>query len=232
MMLVVMELEQEVKKLEEAIEVLRSAREDKVSAEVIGAKSKTPLKVIVQREALLWRFVEIADGLRACLDVNNTLGALVFARGMIECTAAHHQLNRTIRSAPGRSAEDIDKDVMRLLMGTRFFSIGDSSENNEVEAVNILTCLKHLDSKFEGVRDDYEYLCEFAHPNWAGTAGLFSIGDNTKDQINLGLYPEGNKEILKSQAVSSAISATIIFAFEYYEVVNDFQAFFDACDTA
>lgn len=227
-----MELEQEIKKLGKAIEVLRSMRVNKVSAEELGVSSKTPLKAIVQREALLWRFVELGDGLRACLDTNNTLGALVFARSLIECAAAQHQLNRTIQSAPGKNAKDIDNEVFRLLMGTRFFEMGDPSEQNKVKAVNILTCLKHLDKKFKGFLKDYEFLCEFAHPNWAGTVGLFSIGDATKGQINLGRYPEGNEEKLKSLAVSSAISAIMIFTDEYVEVADDFQAFFDACDTA
>lgn len=230
-MSVIMELDQEIKKLEEAIEFLRAMREDSVSAEVIGTRSMTPLKAIVHREALLWRFVELGDGLRACIHSNNTLGALVFARGIIECAAVQHQLNRAIQSASGRSAEDIDKDIVRLLMGTRFFSIGDPAENIDAGAINILTCLRHLDGKFEGVLADYEYLCEFAHPNWAGTAGLFSFGNATNGLINLGRYPEGNEDELKSQAVSSAISAILIFTSEYTEVVKYFQPFFDACDT-
>lgn len=227
-----MEHGQEIRELAEAIEVIRAARQDKVSAEAIGTKSMTPLKAMVAREALLWRLVELGDGLVGCLHSSTALGALIFARGIIECVAAQHQLNRTIQKAPGRCSADIDTDVMRLLMGTRFFSVGDPDEDKKIEAVNIITSLKHLDKNFTGIFSDYEYLCEFAHPNWAGTAGLFSIGDVTKGLINFGRYPEGNNDQLKSHAVSSAISAILIFTFEYKEIVNSLQDFFIACDTA
>jgi hypothetical protein len=37
--------------------------------------------------------------------------------------------------------------------------------------------LDRMDKQFPGVRERYDELSEFAHPNWGGVSGLFSIID-------------------------------------------------------
>jgi hypothetical protein len=42
------------------------------------------------------------------------------------------------------------------------------------QPLNILTALDHMDKQFPGVRDRYNELSEYTHPNWCGVFGLFA----------------------------------------------------------
>lgn len=217
-------------KLSGVLETLRQQLVIEVKAEDIGTHSMTPLKAMTAREALLWRIVELADGGIVCLDAGNYLSAIILIRASIECVAVQHQLNNTIRIAPTREASAVDADVLKLLMGTRFFSTGDIAEDNTIQMTNIQTCLNRLDKAFSGARADYEYLCEYAHPNWAGTAGLFTSGNPTKGIIRLGKYTKTSEHDLHAYATSILTSTLLMFSADYISIADDLAQFFEACD--
>ena len=217
-------------KLSEVLQVLREQLVPELKAEDIGTNSMTPLKAMVARETLLWRIVELADGVILCLDAGNNLGAIILARAAIECAAVQHQLNSTIRTVKNMSAVDVDDAIMRLLVGTRVFSTGDPVEDAKIQMTNVQTCLKNLDKEFKGTGKHYEYLCEYAHPNWAGTAGLFSAGDATKGIKKLGRYADETQQALLDEATSSTIQALVMFASDYASIVDYWPDFFEACD--
>lgn len=220
----------DTEKLRQAIEILREQLVTELKAEDIGAISMTPLKGMTVREALLWRVVELADGVMLSLNTGHSLGAVILARAAVECAAVHHQLNRTIKAAKKIGANEADNAIMRLLMGKRSFSTGDPVKDAQVQMTNVKTCLTHLDNQFSGVSQQYDYLCEYAHPNWAGTAGLFSEGDPRKGAMELGRYKNGMQEHLRDEAVASTISSLLMFAFDYADVVDSLPEFFEVCD--
>jgi len=217
-------------RLSAVLEVLREQLVPELRAQDIGTNSMTPLKAMVARETLLWRIVELADGVVLCLDGGNSLSAVILARAVTECAAVQHQLNSTIRAAKSMSAVEVDNAIMRLLVGTRVFSTGDPVEDAKIQMTNVQTCLKNLDRKFKGAGKHYEYLCEYAHPNWAGTAGLFSTGDATKGIRKLGRYADETQRALLDEATSSTILAIAMFASDYASIVDWLPDFFEVCD--
>lgn len=217
-------------KLGKILDILRQNLEHEVNAKDIGATSMTPLKAIVVRETLLWRIVELADGVILCLDAGNSLGAIILARASMECAAVHHQLNRTIRIAKDKSSADVDAAIMRLLLGTRSFSTGNPVVDEKLQMPSILTCFKHLDKHFDGVSKHYEHLCEYAHPNYAGTAGIFSTGDANTGIRSLKRYPDATEQSLLDEALSSTVCAVSIFINDYGSIVCHLPDFFEACD--
>ena len=217
-------------KLTKVLEALREQIVPEVNAKNIGTKSMTPLKAIVARETLLWRIVELGDGVVLCLDAGNNLSAIILARASIECAAVQRQLNRTICAAKDMNATDVDAAIMKLLLGTRDFSTGDPVEDEKVRMTNIITCLGKLDKMFEGTIKHYEFLCEYAHPNWAGTAGLFSTGDATKGIKRIERYTGNTRQELRDEAISSTISALAMFATDYASIVDHWPNFFATCD--
>jgi hypothetical protein len=60
---------------------------------------------------------------------------------------------------------------MKLMMGTK------TNLDIQPEAFNVLKFVDRMDKDVEGARHQYEMLSEFAHPNWAGTALLYSKHD-------------------------------------------------------
>jgi hypothetical protein len=69
----------------------------------------------------------------------------------------------------------LDTAVTKLTFATRHRSLNDLLP----DAPNILSSIDKLDrflfdkKQDQSVRNVYEFLCEFAHPNWVGTVGLF-----------------------------------------------------------
>lgn len=216
--------------LVEVLAVLRQAIETSVKASDIGTKSMTPLKAMVVRETLLWRIVELGDGVILCLDAGNALCAAILARASFECSAVHHQLNRKIQAAKDMTAVKLDDEIMRLLLGSRNFSTGDTEEDEKIRMTNIQTCLDKLDKKFKGSKDCYERLCEYAHPNWAGTAGLFSSGNPTEGVITLDRYTRNADNMLQEEAINCTTAALVMFVDDYSSILDHLQGFFKACD--
>ena len=60
---------------------------------------------------------------------------------------------------------------MKLVLGSRIDTDGTPS------AISVLTFVDRVEKDVEGFRHQYDLLCEFAHPNWAGTALLYSKPD-------------------------------------------------------
>jgi hypothetical protein len=212
------------------LRILRIQLESEVKAEEIGSSSETPLKAIVVREALLWRIVELADGVVQCLETGNNLSAVILARATLECSAVQHQLNQKIRGAKTLGVAALDDEIMKLLLGTRTFSTGDKVEDAKIQMTNIQTCLRKLDNEFSGVYKDYGFLCEFAHPNWAGVTGLFSEGDLGEGVIKLGRDVRGGQQTLLDLTTSITTSALVMFSSDYISIADHLQDFIDACE--
>jgi hypothetical protein len=57
---------------------------------------------------------------------------------------------------------------MKLLVGSK-------NEKDFPTAINVLTFVDEMNKSIAGFREQYDKLSEFAHPNWAGTTGLYSM---------------------------------------------------------
>jgi len=220
-----------IQELRDTLQILRGGLESQVSAEAIGTASMIPLKAMVLREALLWRIVEVADAVLLCIDAGNSLGAVMLARAAIECVAVQNQLNDKIQNASEAGAAKLDDDIIRLLMGTRSFSSGDPDMDQKLQMPNVMTCLNRLDKQFPGCAKLYEYLCDFSHPNYAGTAGCFSNGDPQQGLIELGRYKQGTQQQMMDSAIQSAVLALLMFQVGYTEAVSHWGEFFRICDS-
>src|SRR5437763_472139 len=66
---------------------------------------------------------------------------------------------------------DIDDFLMKLSLGSR-------ADNGIMpQAISVLTFVDRVEKDCEGFRQQYDRLSEFAHPNRAGTALLYSKPD-------------------------------------------------------
>ena len=99
-----------------------------------------------------------------------------------------------------------------------------------MQMTNVLTCLKHLDKTYSGIADGYEKLCEFAHPNWAGTVGMFSDGKVTSGKVSFGRYLHGTDDELKAELLYTARIALAAFVNDYLSVLDNWSVFVEACD--
>jgi hypothetical protein len=138
------------------------------------SRAKIPFKALSCREALIWRFTELARDAHEGFAARRLCSAILLTRACVETTAAMWYLLRRIeRCLKEEALGDFDDYVMKLSVGSRV--------NPEMpRADSVLKFIDGVAKELPEYRDQYEKLCEFAHPNWAGTVGMFCRTDHEK----------------------------------------------------
>ncbi len=147
---------------------------------------------IMYRQILLHRAISMFEGsLNAAVEENAYVLALS-VRGAFETTAALGYLhNRLASLAEGNlDAEKIDEDIMSQFLGTR-----DSTLSEEMPPKQILSMLEYADvsvsrsvlggtaREHQILRESYDFLCEFAHPNFHSNKVAYDLDKANKRLI-------------------------------------------------
>ena len=104
-----------------------------------------------------------------CLEKKKLASAILLARASMETSAALWYFREILeRSTEVQAISETDQRLVQLLMGSKIDS------DILPKAENVLNFVDRVDKKIPGFRHQYERLSEFAHPNWSGTALLFS----------------------------------------------------------
>ena len=154
--------------IRERIQSLESSLPQHLDAMAVSETAKLPWKALFYREALIWRMAELSCSAFENFEKDRLVSAIVLTRAATETFAVLWYLWHKITAAvESNSVRDIDTDLMSLISGTRI-------PNDPIfpQAMQILTVIDKLDKKekFEGAfRHQYDVLCEFTHPNAAGT---------------------------------------------------------------
>jgi hypothetical protein len=176
-------LAQNLEMIERSLAGLRALKRGEVRA--FDGEKITPKvcwKIECYLQGLIYRTVALCEGGKTCWNASNLLGAVILARSVLENAALAFRFYDGIRL--GVRAADfsvIDGEVTKLTLATRHHSLID----NLPEAPNILASIDKLDKHYSEERADksvrrvYDFLCEFAHPNYVGTVGLFGKLDRT-----------------------------------------------------
>lgn len=158
-----------------------------------GGKWGEPRRIrsyaIALRQVLLHRAIALFEGsLNAAVDENPYLMILA-VRAAFETTAALGYLHNRLNSlaAGNLDAAKVDEDIMTQLLGTK-----DKFIPKAVEPKQILSMLEYADvsvsrrilgggaEQHAMLRESYEFLCEFAHPNLHSNKLSFDLDKSTK----------------------------------------------------
>lgn len=209
--------------IKEALSILQDFLSDRVDWDEIGTFSKTPYKAFVVREGLLWRAVELAKGAISEIKTENWLSAVILARSLMEVSAVQGELARIFKEVGNEiPISEVDDRVMQLLMGSRL-------PTRSVDSLNILTMIDRVDNNFSGFRTDYDYLSEYAHPNWQSTIGLFSAREDDTKQTAFSLYADG-LDTLRNEVLTSLKHALVHNSFFLCEQLENCEHFFSSCN--
>jgi len=146
----------------------------------------------VVRQITLHRSLFLFEGTIQALQSKNAYSMALNIRGHFEATAALGYLHRRIDSLNkgNITAVDLDRDIRSQIMGSRDQGIKERCEEQGIEAKQVMSLLDHADKSvsvlFLGrkpgedkvLRESYEYLCEFAHPNFHSNALAFRLNKN------------------------------------------------------
>lgn len=209
------ELKKDAELINATIAALRQRRKSSVSAKTVPP---TPMPVHLLEaysQSLIYRGVALAEGACEMWNGGNTLAAVILARSVVETSVIAWELFDQVNSAI--SAGDVQRlqaAVHKLSSATRMHDWAPEM----VPSVNILTLIDKFDKKvfapndLKGqVRQVYDFLSEFAHPNWAGAGlgGLYSELDHEERQVQFSSAAP-KKELLLEQVIASVGNIQVI----------------------
>jgi hypothetical protein len=135
------------------------------------------------REAVLYRIVMLARGVRLCWNARNTLASFLLVRALAETVAVFDEFERELLA----DLERKDLGPIDQLLMNRTFATKDREllkEYPEHSAINVLTFIDKLERRHDfPVRDNYDSLSERCHPNSAGHHQMYSTTDETNGTV-------------------------------------------------
>ena len=205
------------------MEILDASLPRRVDA-MVSPNSKLPYKALIYREALAWRMAELSRGAFENFERERLALAILETRAAVETSAAlwylHAKLDTTLKAG---AMGDIDDFLMRLSLGSR------TDTDIMPQAINVLKFVDRVEKDVKGFRQQYDRLCEFAHPNWAGTALLYSKHDQAKLWTDFGANirgVEGPKQI----GVTNLSVALMLFESSDNRIADIMPAFIELCE--
>jgi len=169
--------------LESDIQRARDACVDHVVMDQLFPSHKLPAKLYSLLQTALRRNLELSDAFIDAFNAHLFAPLFVLSRAMLEtgCIAfdAWVRLEDMIESGDVSRIPDFDEHLMRVLLGSR--TPTDGSNPNKYPAPNVLSIIDRLERQgsFSHLRDHYDHLSEYAHPNFPGLLGLYSEHDPT-----------------------------------------------------
>lgn len=204
-------------------QALRQALVNEVDPASISTVAKIPFKIILAREALLYRAVDLGEASCLCFQANNIVSGACLSRTLQETIAVLFYVNRKSKKAIlDKDLDHLDEYTMKVLMGSK-------DDDTMPNPVNILTMINHVDKEVPKFRAIYDKLSEVAHPNWHGTLGIFSSGNKEKLITSLGT----NKRleiITRGQGISALLAGVEFLVFVYDEFANFLPELIKTCE--
>ncbi len=201
--------------MEDNISLLHEARQltesisssllDRIQIAALTLESKLPFKALSIRELLLHRVSSLATAAVDLFERDQVIPAVVLTRAIVETVSVLYCLHERLkRFLDDKNSAELDKFLMSCLVGSR-------NVPDHPSAVNVLTSVDHVVRTIPEFRSVYDRLCEYAHPNWAGTLGAFGEIDHEQFELKL-----GHRTDALTMGVS-ALSGTLMIFHHYYD---------------
>ena len=214
-------LESLMEEIRGRLKLLESSRPSRVDPMAVSQSAKLPFKALSYREALIWRMEELSRGAFECFENDKLASAILLTRAAVETSAALWYLcakfNDTVQSG---AVGDIDDYLMKLIMGSKI-------DPDLMKAINVLTFVDRVDKDIRGFRHQYDILSEFAHPNWAGTTGLYCKVDLGNFWTDLGSRDNNGPKRVGVISLSVALG---MFESSYNSIADLMSAFIALCE--
>lgn len=201
---------------------------DPLSMKINGGgitRSKTPTVALCYREAQAWRFEEFTRAACDLFERDDIVASVASTRHAAECCAGVWYLLEQIEQAIAdeHDPSDLHEQMVRLVVGTKL------EEKDLPQAINVLTFLKRLDRRIPGFFNTYERLSEVAHPNWSGSAAIFSRIDRETLVTHFGKNLR-NIDYVRTLNLRCMIGSLELFDYAYNRISDLMPQFCDACE--
>jgi hypothetical protein len=212
------------------LETLESNLPASVDAMAVSRASKVPFKVLLYREAATWRTVELARGAFNNFGTDCLVSAIVLTRAAVETSAALWYLCGKVTTAvESNDMGSIDEYLMRMYVGIAT----DAPQQKAVmpRPIRVGKFLESVEKDIPGFNHQFGILCEYAHPNWAGTALMYSKNDvdNLVTYFGRNMRNADNTKVIGVVNLSVAL---VMFERSYNRIAEILPAFTKLCESA
>jgi len=199
-----------------------------VDAMAVSPESKLPFKVLLYRESLIWRMAELSRGAFDNFGADNLVSAIVLTRAAVETSAALWYLCGKVTTAvESNDVGNIDEYLMKMYVG---IATGAPTEVVMPRPVRVGKFLDGVEKDMPGFNHQYGILCEYAHPNWAGTALMYSRND-TENRVTYFGKNMRKADNSKTIGVVNLSVALMMFERSYKRITEILPAFSKLCES-
>ena len=176
----------------------------------VAHKWKAPFRSMMLREAVFWRLQDLLIQSYALHQQGHGLGARILLRSAFETLATLIYLNILMGKVLDGTLDfhDFSEKTAALLIGSK-------NDERGVQSINIMTVLKHCDTRYPGLLTLYGDLSESAHPSNEGLCSGYSTIDHDEYQTN---FSNRWMELYGDKHVGSMELCMTIFLLEYNNV--------------
>ena len=158
---------------ERLVSDLLNLRQETIREIEQNSLSLTIYLIEILRESLLQRAIEIAQGALLLYRQGLIVPAFMITRACIENTSMLHMLKTKTTGVNVSNIHGLQEYLEKAVWGSK-------NDDTDVEALNILKSVDKMSKLLPHIRQSYDSLSEFAHPNYAGVVASYgrNIGPN------------------------------------------------------
>lgn len=207
------------------LELLANNLPSTVDARNVSAIAKIPFKAMCCREGFIWRVEELGRCACESFERGNAVVAVLLSRSLTETACALWYLKEIIERQCTIGIEpDLDTRLMALLLGHR-------NDTAFPAAPQILTLVDRADKSFPGLRTKYDAMSEFSHPNYAGSAGVFSKPNAQTFQVGFGKTLR-DRSYPNSLSLDALLGSLLMVEIAYNKIGDLMPSFIKLCEAA
>jgi hypothetical protein len=182
----------------------------------VAHKWKAPMRCWIIREVVARRSKELIVSAAELEISGQALAARIITRSAVETVAVLAYTNYSMdQLALGKLKFSEFSDRTQALLA------GSKNHSTPYDAVNVLKMIDRLDKDFGGIRDIYDSLSEFAHPNYDGLVHQYSSFVKPEDRIIF--FPKMRAQI--SEEIKLVLNICVNALIAHYN--NRFSVSFD-----
>ena len=137
------------------------------------------------RQVNLRRIVDLGDSAHEMFRQERLVPACTLTRSVFETVGILYYVSKKLMEFTKNSAPD---SIHSLLMTAVF---GQKDTSGGIPPIQVLTAIDHMDKEISGAREQYEHLCEYAHPNMKGGFGTYLCTEPGSFISAFGKNPQG-----------------------------------------
>jgi hypothetical protein len=161
-----------------------------------------------------WRTEELARCACDMLERDDIAAGILLTRAVAESAAFVWRLKELLEDRQRYTADDLQDKFERMLLGWK-------NDPEFPQAFNIQTMIDHMARKIPEVRTRYDQLSEFAHPDWSGVLGLFSVTNRTTYTTLFGRGLRRTPAAAKEQAAGTLHAFLELFEHAYNSISDE-----------